>query len=45
MERERPSAYTYIFRAFITLKDGTRLYARQRGKKAFRIAVPVEHQD
>ncbi|MCR4621711.1 MAG: hypothetical protein K5663_06475 [Clostridiales bacterium] len=45
MEKEKSSDYIYIFRAFITLKDGTRLYARQHGKKAFRIAVPVEHQD
>ncbi len=36
--------YVYIFRAYITLKDGTRIYARQRGKRAFRIAVPVEHK-
>ena len=45
MEKDKSSDYIYIFRAFITLKDGTRLYARQRGKKAFRIAVPVEQQD
>lgn len=45
MEKDKSSDYIYIFRAFITLKDGTRLYARQRGKKAFRIAVPVERQD
>ena len=45
MEKDKSSDYIYIFRASITLKDGTRLYARQRGKKAFRIAVPVERQD
>ncbi len=45
MEKDKSSDYIFIFRAFITLKDGTRLYARQRGKKAFRIAVPVERQD
>ena len=45
MEKDKSSDYIYIFRAFITLKDGMRLYARQRGKKAFRIAVPVERQD
>ena len=45
MEKKNSSSFVYIFRAFITLKDGTRLYARQRGKKAFRIAVPVERQD
>lgn len=30
---------SYIYRAYITLKDGTRIYARQYGKKAFRIPV------
>lgn len=35
--------YIYIFRAYITLKDGTRIYARQRGKRAFCFAVPVKH--
>ena len=29
----------YIFRAYITLKDGTRLYARNYGKRAFCIFV------
>ena len=29
----------YIFVAYITLKDGTRIYARNYGKKAFRIFV------
>lgn len=29
----------YIFRVYITLKDGTRIYARNYGKKAFRIFV------
>lgn len=45
MDKNKTSSFVYIFRAFITLKDGTRLYARQRGKRAFRIAVPVEHQE
>ncbi|MBR3017055.1 MAG: hypothetical protein IKH57_08255 [Clostridia bacterium] len=45
MEKDKSSDCVYIFRAFITLKDGTRLYARQRGKKAFRIAVSVKRQD
>lgn len=45
MSKDKPSDFVYIFRAYITLKDGTRLYARQRGKKAFRIAVPVERND
>lgn len=31
--------YICIFRPYITCKDGTRIYARQYGKKAFRIVV------
>jgi hypothetical protein len=30
------------FVAFITLKNGVRLYAKQIGKKAFPIVVPAE---
>lgn len=30
---------TYIYVAFITLKNGKKLYARSYGKKAFRIKV------
>lgn len=29
----------YIFRAWITTKDGERIYARDYGKRAFRIWV------
>lgn len=29
----------YIFRPWITTKDGTRIYAKNYGKKAFRIWV------
>lgn len=29
----------YIFRTYYTLKDGTRIYARDYGKKAFRFFV------
>lgn len=29
----------FIFRASITLKDGTKIYARDYGKKAFRIWI------
>lgn len=29
----------YIYTAYITLKDGTRIYARDYGKRAFRIWV------
>lgn len=33
---------TVIFVAYITTKDGKRIYARQRGKKAFPIRVKVK---
>lgn len=33
------SSKKYIFTAYITRKDGTRIYARQYGLKAFRIPV------
>lgn len=29
----------YIFRASITLKNGTKIYARDYGKKAFKIWI------
>ena len=29
----------YIFTAYITLKDGSRIYARDYGKRAFKIWV------
>lgn len=29
----------FIFRASITLKDGTKIYARDYGKRAFRIWI------
>ena len=32
---EKNHSVDLIFTAFITLKDGTRLYAKQVGKKAF----------
>lgn len=34
-----PPGYRYIFVAYITTKTGTRIYARARGLKAFRIRV------
>lgn len=37
-EQERPTDQM-IFRAFITLRNGKRLYARQVGLKAFPIRV------
>ncbi len=38
MEKTYDCGY-YIFTKFITLKDGTRIYAEQYGKRAFRIWV------
>lgn len=35
----RTKDVTYIYVAFITLRNGKRIYARQYGLKAFRIAV------
>ncbi len=32
----------YVYRAFITLKNGRRVYARQYGKRAFRIPINDE---
>ncbi len=34
-----PDGYHYIYVAFITLRNGKRLYARNYGKRAFRILV------
>ncbi len=34
----------YIFRASITLKDGTKIYARDYGKRAFRIWIGAAPQ-
>ncbi len=35
----RSEDVVYIYVAFITLRNGKRIYARQYGHKAFRIAV------
>lgn len=32
----------YIYTAYITKKDGTRVYAKTYGKKAFRIPITKE---
>ena len=32
--------YVLVFRPYITLRDGRRLYARERGKRAFAFWVP-----
>jgi hypothetical protein len=37
-----PEGYEVRFVAFITLKNGKRLYAREVGKKAFPIVVQVK---
>ena len=34
----------YIYRTFFTRKDGTRVYAKQYGKKAFRFWI-ASHAD
>ncbi len=34
----------YIFRTSITLKDGTKIYAKDYGKKAFRIWIGPESE-
>ncbi len=36
-----PEGYTIIFRAFITLKNGKKLFAKQCGIRAFPIVVPI----
>lgn len=39
------SKNSYIFRPYITLKNGTRIYAKYYGKRAFRIDVRDEHNE
>jgi hypothetical protein len=36
-----PDGYEYIYRPYITQPDGTKLYASQFGKRAFRLCVRV----
>lgn len=38
------SSVAYIFRPYITLRDGTRLYAKSKGLKAFPIPVHADKQ-
>lgn len=38
------SSVAYIFRPYITLRDGARLYAKSKGLKAFPIAVHADKQ-
>lgn len=42
MESKNRSDVNYIFTAFITLKNGKRIYAQQYGKKAF--CIPVKRK-
>lgn len=39
MKNSHDDAVEFIFTAYITLKNGKRIYARQCGLKAFRIPV------
>lgn len=39
MKNNHEDGIRYIYVAFITLRNGKRIYARQYGLKAFRIAV------
>lgn len=36
-----PEGYQLVFRPWITLKNGKRLFASQFGKRAFPLVVPV----
>ena len=36
-----PSGYRYVFAAYITTRDGRRIYASWYGKRAFCFLVPV----
>ena len=38
----KPPDKRYIYRPWITLADGTRIYAKAYGKRAFRIPVEDE---
>lgn len=40
--RDIPADHTVVFRAWITLKNGTRLYAKTYGLKAFPVLVRSE---
>ncbi len=39
MSNSKDEHIEYIFTAYITKKDGTQVYAKSYGKKAFRIPV------
>lgn len=42
MEDKKAENISYIYTAYITRPDGSRIYAKQYGKKAFRIPVPAD---
>lgn len=37
-----PEGYKYIYRTWTTLPDGTRIWAKHYGKRAFPILVPID---
>lgn len=37
-----PEGYILVFRPWITLKDGRKLYASQVGKRAFPLIIPAK---
>jgi hypothetical protein len=39
-----PNGYHLIYRPYITLRNGKKLYAWQAGKKAFPLIVPIKAQ-
>lgn len=41
---QEDSSVVYIYTAYITLRNGQRIYAKSRGLKAFRIAVRANKQ-
>lgn len=41
MEKKKKKPGYYIFRAWVTRKDGTRDYAKDHQKKAFPIWIPL----
>ena len=41
---DQKNGQSYIYRPWITRPDGSRIYAKQYGKKAFRIPVDSDKQ-
>ncbi len=39
MKKDSTQSFHYVYVAFITLKNGKRIYAKNYGKRAFRIRV------